>query len=125
MADQHDGLPPLLNVDNIADGAVYELMGEALKNLAINIMDPNTSEKATRSITLKVKVVPYPDRSGFQYEVAVETKFAGMKPATGTAYIAKKGGEYLVVGKNHRQLEMELDAAQVQTIEPDAKPKLV
>lgn len=110
--DLHDGLPPLLNVDNMADGALYELLGEALKNLASNISDPNTSEKATRSITIKFKATPYHDRSGFTYEVGVETKLAGMTPANGTAYIARKGGEYLVVGKNHRQLEMELAAAE-------------
>ena len=32
--EMHDGLPPLLNVDNLADGAVYELMGEAFSELA-------------------------------------------------------------------------------------------
>lgn len=107
----HDNLPPLLNVDNIAGGALYELMGEALKNLAINLTDPNTSEKASRSITIKFKAQPYPDRSGFTYSVGVETKMAGMNPASGNAFIVKRNGEFLVVGKNVQQLEMKLAVA--------------
>ncbi len=108
----HDGLPPLLNMDNIANGALYEMLGEAMANLARNISDPNTSEKQKRSITIKLVAQPYHDRSGFTYAVSVEAKLAGMKPAEGTAYIARRAGEYLVVGKNHRQLEMELEAAE-------------
>lgn len=115
--DLHDGLPPMLSVTNMANGALDELLGEALKRLAENISDPNTSEKQKRSISIKFAVTPYHDRSGFTYDLTVESKLAGMRPANGTAYIARKNGEYLVVGKNHRQMEMELG---VQDPEPSS-----
>lgn len=105
--DLHDGLPPMLSVENMAGGALNELLGEALKRMAENISNPNTSEKQKRSISIKFSATPYHDRSGFTYDLTVESKLAGMRPASGTAYIAKKNGEYLVVGKNHKQQEME------------------
>ncbi len=122
VKDLHDGMPPMLNVDTMASGALYELLGKALERVAENISDPNTSEKQKRSITIKITCTPYHDRTGFSYEVGVESKTAGMRPASGTAYIARKNGEYLVVGKNHRQMEMELD---VQEPAPTANTKPV
>ncbi len=119
--DLHDGIPALLTIDNMANGGVYELMGDALSKMAANIMDPNTSEKQKRKVTLTIEASPYPDRSGFTFSAKVDTKLAGISPLDGTAYIARKNGEYLVVGKNHKQMEMELGLAD----EPEGQQKPV
>lgn len=119
----HDGMPPIVSADNIANGALVELLAEALKRVGENISDVNTSEKAKRGITIKISCDPYPDRSGFIYELSIETKLAGMRSASGTAYIARVGGEYLVVGKNQRQLELEMDA-QIGSRPEEQKQKL-
>jgi len=103
-------MPALVSADNIANGALVELLAEALKRVGENISDVNTSEKAKRGVTIKISCDPYPDRSGFIYELSIETKLAGMRSASGTAYIARVNGEYLVVGKNQKQLELEMDA---------------
>lgn len=62
--DLHDGLPPILSVDNLANGAVYELLQREFTRVADNILDPNTSEKAKRKIKVEIVADPYPDRSG-------------------------------------------------------------
>ncbi len=63
VKDMHDGMPPMLNVDNMASGALYELLGKALERVAENISDPNTSEKQKRSIWIKIVCTPYHDRT--------------------------------------------------------------
>src|SRR6185437_2709628 len=105
----HDGLPDVLSIDNMANGAVYEMLGEALKRMAANISDPNTEATARRGISIKIVALPYKDRSGAEYSIAVETKLAGIRPAEGTMYIARRGGEYLAFGKNTKQTEIEFD----------------
>jgi hypothetical protein len=105
----HDGLPDVLSIDNMANGAVYEMLGEALKRMAANISDPNTEPTARRGISIKIVANPYKDRSGAEYSIAVETKLAGIRPAEGTMYIARRGGEYLAFGKSTKQTEIEFD----------------
>lgn len=111
----HDNLPPVLNVDNLANGAVYELLSRALKQVADNILDPNTSSEAKRKIKIEIVASPFPDRSGAVYTVAVTNSLAGTKPAEGTFYLVRRGAETLVVSRNHKQMEMELQAAPTPT----------
>jgi hypothetical protein len=103
----HDGLPDLLSIDNLANGAVYEMLGEAFKRMAANISDPNTEPTQKRKITLTIDAAPYKDRSGAEYSVKVENKLAGLKPCDGTMYIARRNGEYLAFGRNTKQTEIE------------------
>lgn len=115
----HDGLPALLSIDNMADGAVYEMFNEAVKRLAANVGDPNTEPTQKRKITLTIEAAPFKDRSGAQYKVKVDTKLAGLRPAESTMYFAKRGGEHLAFGRNTRQEEIQFG----MTDAPADKPK--
>ena len=54
MQDElHDGLPEMLSIDNMASGAVYEMINEAIKRVAANVADPNTEPTQKRKLTLK------------------------------------------------------------------------
>lgn len=117
----HDGLPEVLGIDNMANGAVYEMLGDALKKLAGNVADPNTKPEQKRTITLKIEAKPYKDRSGAEYSIHVDTKLAGIRPAESTMYFAKKDGEHLAFGRNTQQEEIQFD---MKTPEPAPKPKL-
>lgn len=112
----HDGLPQLLSLDSLAKGAVVELGDEALKRVAANMADVNTEPTQKRKIVLTIEFSPYNDRSGAAIKVKVDTKLAGMQPADGTMFIAKKGGEWLAFGRDLRQAELELNTPQ-----PDGK----
>jgi hypothetical protein len=107
--DLHDGLPPVLNIDNMANGAVYELLGRELARVAENISDPNTSETAKRTITIKIVAEPFNDRSGASYSVAIDSRLAGTRPAEGTMYIVRRNNQFLVVGRNNKQDELQFD----------------
>lgn len=109
MADEnmHDGLPPVLNIDNMANGAVYELLGRELARVAENISDPNTSETAKRTITIKIVAEPFNDRSGASYSVAIDSRLAGTRPAEGTMYIVRRNNQFIVVGRNNKQDELQ------------------
>jgi hypothetical protein len=115
--DLHDGLPPILNVDNLANGAVYELLQRELTRMADNILDPNTSEKQKRKIKIEIIAQPYPDRSGAVYTVGVNSTLAGIKPAEGNLYIVRRGGETIVVSRNHKQMELEMQPVSSETAE--------
>lgn len=124
MKDElHDGLPDVLGVDNMANGAVYEMLGEALKRMAANISDPNTEATQKRKITITIDASPYIDRSGAQYSVKVENKLAGLRPAEGTLYIARRNGEYLAFGKNIKQTEIEFGISPAAPDAAKAKPQ--
>lgn len=99
----HDGLPDLLSIDNMANGAVYEMATDALKRLAENIADVNTNATQKRKVVITVEAAPYNDRSGAELTIKVENKLAGQKPAMGTMYIAQRGQEYLAFSRNTRQ----------------------
>lgn len=117
----HDGLPDVLSIDNMANGAAYEMIGEAFKRLAANIADPNTEPTQTRKITLTIVAKPYKDRSGAELSVKVENKLAGLRPADGTMYIAKRNGEFLAFGRDTRQDALAFDMT--PTVDPNATAK--
>jgi hypothetical protein len=121
-APVHNGLPELLSIDNMASGAVYEMFNEALKRLAANVADPNTEPTQKRKILLSIEITPYKDRSGAEYNAKVETKLAGLKPATANMYFAHKDGEFLAFGRNTQQSEIEFDMSG-PTIDPPAKTR--
>ena|SRR5260370_640965 len=119
----HDGLPEILSIDNMANGAVYEMVGEALKRLAANIADPNTEPTQKRKIVLTIDATPYKDRSGAELSVKVENKLAGLRPADGTMYIAKRNGEFLAFGRNTKQEEIQFDMAVDSKTQSAGKPQ--
>lgn len=106
---EHDGIPEILSVDNLANGALYELLGRELTRCAENICDPNTAANAKRKIKVEISVTPFPDRSGATYAVAVTSTLAGVKPAEGSMYIVRRGAEFLVCPRNTKQQEMQFD----------------
>lgn len=118
----HDGLPALLSIDNMANGAVYEMFNEALKRLAANVGDVNTEPTQKRKITLTIEASPYKDRSGAEYKVKVDTKLAGLRPAESTMYFAKRNGEHLAFGRNTQQEEIQFGMG--EPAPADNKPKL-
>lgn len=119
-APVHDGLPQVLSIDSMANGAMYEMFDEALRQLATNVADPNTEPTQKRSITITVEASPYKDRSGAAYKVKVSTKLAGMRPAESSMYFARRGGQCLAFGRNTKQDEIQFE---MPSTDPAPKPK--
>lgn len=109
------GMPEVLSVDNIANGALHEILQDELQRLAANISDPNTAANQKRKITIEIIADPFPDRSGATYAVKASSKLAGMKPVEGSMYIVRRGGEFIVCPRNTKQQEMQFDMQATET----------
>jgi hypothetical protein len=66
-----------LTIETLACGAALERFNDALSELLLNIMDPNTG-KGTREINLKVKFKPNDDRTMVEMQIECTPK---LRPA--------------------------------------------
>jgi hypothetical protein len=80
---------PLVNIGNVADGAVVELFETKIHEVYANIADINTSVRQKRTLTIKLTFTPHPDRKGAAISTTCETKLAGIEPHESTIYVAK------------------------------------
>lgn len=85
----------LLNLKDIAGGALYEKANDAMQRVLENMQDPNTPYKAKRSITIKLGFVQNESRDNTAVDISVETKLAPASPVQTMMAIGKnlKNGE--------------------------------
>lgn len=85
----------LLNLKDIAGGALYEKANDAMQRILENMQDPNTPYKAKRSITIKLGFVQNESRDNTAVDISVETKLAPASPVQTMMAIGKnlKNGE--------------------------------
>ena len=86
-------LPKEATLETLVGGAVPELFDRELQRVLANINDPNTKAKAKRTISLKVTIAPYKDRSGADLAVECTSKIAPVDAAEGRIYIADRNGK--------------------------------
>jgi hypothetical protein len=84
-----------VSLAEIRSGAVEELFQSALGKVLANIDDVNTSEKAKRSIVIKLEFTPKADRTATNIDVKVDVKLAGNKPVETYMSIKKDGADFL------------------------------
>jgi hypothetical protein len=97
-----------VNLINIGNGTAVELFDHELQKVLANIKDVNTDAKKTRSITLKVSLVPHGDRAGMQIVIDCNSKLSTV-PAVqaGTMFIMKnKEGELQAYSHDVRQEQL-------------------
>ena len=81
----------VVNITNIADGAIVERFQKALEEVLKNIHDPNSSPGKVREINMKVKVKPSRDRNSCTFSVSVETKLSGAEDVSGILLLDYEG----------------------------------
>lgn len=94
------------NIGNINNGSVPEIFAKLHQQVMDNIRDVNTSEKAKRSITLKITYAPTPDRKAALTMVDTTTKLAPHRIEPSMVHIAKIKGR--VIGFIHDPSQDEL-----------------
>lgn len=72
----------LIDLNNIANGALLEKANQAMQQIVDNIADPNTDSKKTRSITIKIEFKANEERDLAQTEINVK---AALAPTKGTS----------------------------------------
>jgi hypothetical protein len=64
------------NLETLAGGAFTERVNQALKEVAENILDPNTDWKTKRKVTIDLTFVTKEDRDLTEVDIAAKTKLA-------------------------------------------------
>lgn len=77
-----------VTLSELKEGALEERWQQALKQVLVNVEDPNTSAEAVREIKITVKVKPTGDRSMVMIDAVVAAKLATAIPVA-TALILK------------------------------------
>jgi len=95
-----------VSLASLAGGAAIERFDDELARVVANILDPNTDEKATRTITLKVKVKPGRDREFGGVSFTVASQLAQARAVETLVYFGVAAGVPVAVENNPRQARL-------------------
>lgn len=95
--------PDLLNLLNIGNGSALEIFDHNLQKVIENIADVNTDPEATRTITLKITLKPFPDRSGATAKVDARSTLAPVKAVESSIFLSRTNGEVKAYPRDTRQ----------------------
>ena len=105
-----------MTLANICSGAVQEKVDRAMEQVARNILDPNTSNKEARVITLKITFKPKEDDvENVTVSAAVQTKLAGENGVTTDMFISSDiGGDRIHIMEHRRgEIRGQLDFSDI------------
>ena len=112
----------LLNLNEIADGALQEKINAAMRKVLENMQDPNTPYKVKRGLTVKLGFTQTERRGDAVVDVSVETKLAPASPLQTMMSIGKdlRSGEVYAeeYGKQVKG-QMSLDMAKLAQVDGD------
>ena len=112
----------LLNLNEIADGALQEKLNAAMRKVLENMQDPNTPYKVKRGITVKLGFTQTESRNDAVVDVSVETKLAPASPIQTMMSIGKdlRNGEVYAeeYGKQVKG-QMSLDMSKLAQVDGD------
>ena len=112
----------LLNLNEIADGALQEKINAAMRKVLENMQDPSTPYKVKRGITVKLGFTQTESRGDAVVDVSVETKLAPASPLQTMMSIGKdlRSGEVYAeeYGKQVKG-QMSLDMAKLAQVDGD------
>lgn len=83
-------------LSEIAHGAVQVKLDRAMTAVAHNILDPNTTAKAKRKVTITITIAPDETRSTAQIEVGTKTTLAPEESVATTALLGQQNSEVVL-----------------------------
>jgi hypothetical protein len=96
----------VVSLASLAGGAAIERFDDELARVVANVLDPNTDEKATRTITLKVKVKPGRDRDFGAVSFSVGSQLAQARPVETMVFFGVQDGVAIAVENNPKQARL-------------------
>ena len=78
-----------LDLQNLAEGGVYEKMNRAFEEAIENILNPNTDQTKKREIDIKITLQPSKDLRQMETNVQVKTKLQPEMAVPTTVLIGK------------------------------------
>ena len=100
---------PIDSLDDLFDGGVRERFNNALRKVWDNVFDPNTDPKATREITLKVKIKPSERRDAAAFNVDVVSKLAPPVSLSQTVMLQMNGSGEIIATERSNQIPGQID----------------
>lgn len=101
-----------VEIQKLVGGAVQEQFGKSFEKVLENLMNPNTSYKDTRDITIKLKFKQNESRDDVKCEICVSEKLAPQQPM-GTSFAIGKdlrtGQMYAKEYGKHLEGQMHID----------------
>ena len=88
MIDKKEQFP---SIEKLAGGAINEAFDRELAKCLRNIIDPNTSAKAERKITIEISLKPDETREIASTNISVKCKLASAKAVPTTLFIGSRG----------------------------------
>ena len=70
----------ILDLKEVAGGALQEKVDDAMRRVLDNMQDPNTPWKVKRHITVKIAFTQNEERDDASMEMSVDTKLASVSP---------------------------------------------
>lgn len=70
----------IVNLEEIAGGALQEIAAQAIAEVVENMQDPNTPWKPKRMVIIKLGFTQNEDRNDATMQISVEKKTAAVKP---------------------------------------------
>lgn len=77
----------ITSLNALMGGALLEQFTDAIKQVSLNILDPNTDPKKLRSVSMKITIKPSEQRNNANIECSVDVKLAPPKPTTTSVLI--------------------------------------
>lgn len=92
-----------VTLDTIGGGALGELFGAELARVLANIADPNTDEKAKRTISITVSFKPNGQRDSAAVELTCASKLAGIQKVATQVFMGRQNGRLVAVENDPKQ----------------------
>lgn len=82
----------LIRIQELADGKANAFFATAFEKAVLNAVDPSTSHKAKRGLTIKFAFKPEEDRSMVAIAIGCTPRIAGKKPKTTKIMVGQRSG---------------------------------
>lgn len=105
-----------VSIETLNKGAIPELFEEAWRRLMENIADGNTSARATRQLTLTIKVKPNDKRDNATTTVSVVERLAPINPHEHYVLLSSDGKKLQAFTADPKQADLGLEVEETDNI---------
>ena len=96
-----------ITLSGLSGGILEEKFRTAMKEVAINIADPNTEAKSVREINIKIKIKPNENREVAIYDASCTTKLTPNKSYQNVLFIGTENDNVGLFESDSKQEEIE------------------
>lgn len=100
---------PIKSLSDLMDGSVEERFNAELDKVWQNVFDPNTDPKKTRTLTLKVKIIPNERRDSCDFRVNVTSSLVPYTDMSQTVMLSVGADGTIMATERTGQVPGQLD----------------